>query len=104
MNREPVVMSEAKSVLESDQFHLSFMAPGKGNGHYYDQPPPPVCLLSVYLTSLHMTMANSPRPPLSVFAYHKQSKLDVGSRVIINFMCAQSTSNKLGMFVGFESA
>jgi len=45
-------------------------------------------MLSVYLTSLHMTMANSPRPPLSVFAYHKQSKLDVGTMVITNFMRA----------------
>jgi len=79
-------MSEAKNVWSQHQFHLSFMAPGMGNGHFFGQPPLPVYLLSVYMMSLHMTMTNSPRPPLSEFAYHKQSRLDVGA--IINFMCA----------------
>ena len=68
------------------QYCSSFMAPGMGNRHYYDQAPPPVCLLSVYLTSLHVM--NSHRPPLSVFAYCKQSKFHVGTRVIIHCMCA----------------
>ena len=31
------------------------MAPGTGDGVYYDQAPPPVCLVIVYLTSLYAT-------------------------------------------------
>ena len=41
---------------------------------YNNWAPPPVCLPSVYLTSLHMT--KFPRPSLSVFAYVSNQKLE----------------------------
>ena len=41
--------------------------------------PPPMCLPSVYLTSLHVS--TSPRPFPSIFAYCKQSDTGGGMRL-----------------------
>ena len=52
--------------------------------NHYSRHITPMCLPSVYLTSLHVT--KSPRPSPSIFVYCKQSKTgggnDLGTRVV----------------------
>ena len=48
------------------------------------QAPPPMCLPSVYLMSLHVTKA--PRPSLSAFAYCKLSKTRGGNGLETRFL------------------
>jgi len=69
------------------------------NGNYYSRTPPPVCLLSVHLTSSHVTRSSRLSP--SIFAYRKRSKTEgwksLGTRLVEEHIFASVVLAKHGL-------